>query len=236
MSTTRDSARAEADHADAMNALDRARSTPGPDTSHLGHAQQLSGLSATFTADAGQELPKTARDVHRSLQRHLADAARAANDVSADHEGIGDRPPSDRKWARDRARERAIEHRRKAVDALDAAAGAVEVLHAELVSAAIPAVPADAADAKDELRMMLTSKAAKADVLALAKEERYAGLLAGSWGKAYLRSIGQGDLHDAVRRAIAGKAGPQGVAARKAVVTARASISHRLRAHGLDGL
>lgn len=234
MTTNRESVEADAAHADAMNDLARARAVPGPDPDYVAAGQQLAGVAGKFELEAGANLPKGARPIHRALTKHLSAASKAAELVDLDHAGIGNRPPGDRQWHRDQARAKGADHRASALAALEDALTAAEVLDAELLAAAIPPVPSDAADAKEELKMLLGSKVAKADVLALAREERFAGLLAGSWGAAYFRSQGNGDMHAAVRRSIAGKPGPQSAAARKAIAATRAAISHRMRAHGLD--
>ncbi len=166
--------------------------------------------------------------VYSNVRKATA-AARAKADAFA---RIKDALPSDREELRRRA---------EAMDDgsryYDQAITAAEVLGHEARRAAIPKPPKSSreyAQVSEELRMMLDSKLTKEHVLQLCKEERYAGLLAGDWGRAYFRSKGNGDYHDAVVALVTEGAGSkQSDAAKRLIAASRHADRNRLRAAGV---
>lgn len=143
----------------------------------------------------------TDSDAFRAFRSAIRDAAKETTDAAAAFDGIEGALPSDRSELRGRATNAA---RNAGVGHYGNAQAAIAVLEAEARIAALPPEPRgrDRAAVVDELRMMLDSKLTKEHVLQLAAEDRYAGLLAGPWGNAYLRSKGNGGYHDAIVAAV----------------------------------
>ncbi len=208
------------------------RHLPDADPRHAGVAQDLEPIVQRELSAATQGLSGPAADAAKTLRQALAEARKAEDGLTSAYDVIGKALPSDRQELRKRADALSRGH----TDAYAKAEAAAAVLEAELTLAAIPPVPDDAADAKDELRMLLEGKATREKVLEIAMESRYAGLMAGTFGKTWLRANGSPIPHDALREAIAAKygRGKQATAARKAIAAARAVGSHRLRASGVD--
>lgn len=209
------------------------RFLPDADPRHLDAVQDLEPVYREHLSAAGKDLDGPARTAYQALKNALAAAAKAEAEAASKYDAVHKALPSDR----EHVRKQADSHGTSAADeAYRQAETALAVLEAELTRGSIPPVPKDAADAKDELRMLLTGSATKEELTQIAQEERYAGLMCGSFGKAYLRSIGHPVPHDMIVKAVAakyGKRGQQAIAAKKALDAARAVGSHRRRAAGV---
>lgn len=208
------------------------RFVPQADPLAIKAAEGLEPLIVRELGIAAQGLPREARSALAAVRVALAEARTAENGLSAAYGAVARANPSDREHLRRQADERGT----WVVDAAyDKARAALVVLEADLAAAAIPPVPDDASDARDELRMLLEGKASKDQLLQIALEQRYAGLMAGAFGRAYLRSVGHSMPHDTLRKAIAAKYGKttHSVATAKAIAASRAAGSHRLRAAGV---
>lgn len=209
------------------------RFLPNAQPDHLESVKDLEPLARQFLAAAGKDLDGPAQAAYRTIKDALQAAAKAEAETAAKYEAVRNALPSDRETIR----KRADEHGTTAADeAYRRAETALAVLQAELTRASIPPVPKDAADAKDELKMLLTGSATKEEVVQIATEKRYAGLMAGSFGKAYLRSIGHPVPHEQIVKAVAAKYGKnsqRAIDAKKAIDAARAVGSHRRRAAGV---
>lgn len=209
------------------------RHTPEAQPAHAEAADQIADLPGRFLQEAGAELSGDAKAVHRELSAALRDADRATTTITAGYEGVGKALPSDRADLRKRADDTAVVHGQEAEAAWDRAAKAAERLAQAARDAAIPEPPSrrEYAQVADELKMLIDG-AERQDILGLADNPRYAGLLAGTWGKAALRrEVG---LHDAVVAHVTKGAGSkQAKAAKKAADAAMAVASQRLRAAGV---
>lgn len=209
------------------------RFLPDAQPDHLESVKDLEPLARQFLAAAGKDLDGPAQSAYREVKDALQAAAKAEAETAAKYDAVRNALPSDRETVR----KRADEHGTTAADeAYRRAETALAVLQAELTRASIPPVPKDAADAKDELKMLLSGSATKDEVIQIALEKRYAGLMAGSFGKAYLRSIGHSVPHEQIVKAVAAKYGKnsqRAIDAKKAIDAARAVGSHRRRAAGV---